>query len=61
MLKYSDNIEPFLKLVEVIDLSTSAIGSNAETDQIVKSITIELKEKPDQNFLDMVKLWEQAS
>ena len=27
----------------------------------MKSITIELKEKQDQNFIEMLKLWEQAS
>ena len=28
---------------------------------MVKSITIELREKQDQNFIEMIKLWEQAS
>ena len=61
MLKFSDSVESFVKLVGVIEKTTNEIDDALNSEQTVKSIAIELKEEPNQNYLDLLKLWEQAS
>lgn len=61
ILKFSDKIEVFTKLIESVAKLSQDIGTNQEGSTKVVAITAKLKELEDEVFIQMLKLWEQAS
>ena len=61
MIKFSDNFDSFLRLNQLIGKTSKDIGDGEQGAQKIKSITGLLKEQASDDFVSMLKQWEQAS
>ena len=61
ILKFSDDLEDFLKLAEAVDFTSKDIGDAEAGDQKLKSIVQQLKTTTNEEYFKLLKHYEQAA